>query len=71
MGQIYTNSKGEGYYLYKKASGLRGGGAVFSHYFYSPETPGLVGETASHCDLPADRETVENPNNGLPFVRKK
>ena len=70
MGQIYTNSRGEDYYLYRKTSELKGGPS-FSHYFYSDATPDMIEETASHCDLPDDRETVEDPDNGLPYVRKK
>ena len=74
MGYTYTNSRGETFYLFVKTSEFRDENKKthsVTHYFYSldkqPETAGY----ATACEMPDGYETFENPENGLPFVRKK
>ena len=64
MAYTYTNSKGVVYCLNCKEVTLRGGHKQMSYYFSKDERP-------EACDLPSDREVVENPRNGVPFTRKK
>ena len=64
MSYTYTNSRGVKYYLNGSESTLRGGHKHMSYYFSKEQRP-------TACDLPSDREPVENPRNGVPFLRKK
>lgn len=63
----YENSKGVSYYLFKKEVELRGG-RMQTIYFLSKSDTSEKGEP---CDLPEDREPVENPKNGFVTLKKK
>lgn len=64
MGYSHTNSKGVTYYLHSKDVVLRGGKEQTIYYFAKDERD-------NNCDLPAEREVVENPRNGFLVVKKK
>ncbi len=63
MGYSHTNSKGVTYYLHSKDVILRGGKEQTIFYFAKDERDNT-------CDLPKDREVVENPRNGFLVVKK-
>lgn len=62
----HTNSKGVTYYLHKKEVELKGGRKQVIYFFAKSE-----GGKGEPCDLPADREVVENQRNGFLILRKK
>lgn len=64
MAYSHTNSKGVTYYLHSKDVVLRGGKKQTIYYFAKDER-------SNACDLPSDREVVENPRNGFLVVKKK
>lgn len=64
MSYVHTNSKGVQYHLNCQESELRGGHKQMT-YFFSKDA------RATACDLPSDREVVENKVNGVPFLRKR
>ena len=64
MAYSHTNSKGVTYYLHSKDVVLRGGKEQTIYYFAKDERDNA-------CDLPADRQVVENPRNGFLVVKKK
>lgn len=66
MAYTHTNSKGVTYYLHKKDVVLRGGKEQTIYFFAKEE-----GGKGEPCDLPDDREVVENPRNGFLTLRKK
>ena len=66
MGYVHTNSKGVSYYLHSKDVTLRGGKQQTIYFFAKEE-----GGKGTPCDLPEDREVVENPRNGFLTLRKK
>lgn len=66
MGYIYTNSEGQTFYLNQKEVHPPSFKKPFTVYFFS-----LENRPEMACDLPDDKEPVENPHNGLPFVRAK
>ncbi|MCY3804495.1 MAG: hypothetical protein OXF85_01335 [Candidatus Saccharibacteria bacterium] len=65
MGYSHKNSKGITYYLNKGQSKLTGGYSAPIYYFSGKPKS----ETA--CDLPNTHKVVENPRNGVPFLKKK
>ena len=70
MGHVYVNSRDETYHLNKKISTLKGGSS-FTHYFYTGPESEYPPNPETVCEMPDGYETLENPENGLPFVRKK
>jgi hypothetical protein len=64
MGYIHTNAKGIEYHLNTKEVTLRGGRLSRIYYFSKDDR-----DTA--CDLPDDREVVENPHSGFLALKKK
>ena len=64
MAYSHTNSKGVTYWLHSKDVTLRGGKEQTIYYFAKDQRDNA-------CDLPADREVVENPRNGFLVVKKK
>lgn len=66
MAYQHTNSKGVTYHLHSMDVVLRGGKEQ-TIYFFAKATGGK----GTPCDLPDDREVVENPKNGFLILRKK
>lgn len=64
IGYVYTNAKGDKYYLNSKEVQLNPRVKSTIFYFSKNEMP-------EGCELPADREVAENPKNGFPIVRRK
>ena len=65
MGYSQTNSRGVTLYLNSKETTLNGGYKNTIYYFSKKPMP------ATACDLPSDREVVENARNGMLFTRRK
>lgn len=63
MNYTHTNSKGVTYHLNSKEVTLRGGKKQVIYYFSKDER-----DTA--CELPADKQVVENPRNGFLTIKK-
>ena len=70
MGYVYVNSRGKTYHLNKKISTFKGSSS-FTHYFYTGPEGKYPPNPATVCEMPDGYETLENPKNGQPFVRKK
>lgn len=63
----HTNNKGITYYLRQQEVTLRGNKPQTIYFF----TKTAEGGKGTPCDLPADREVVENPRNGFLTLKKK
>ncbi|MYB39752.1 hypothetical protein F4X86_00445 [Candidatus Saccharibacteria bacterium] len=64
MSYVYKNSKGVDWYLNCKEVTLKGG-QTQKIYFFSKD------QRDTGCDLPADKQVVENAANGFPICKNK
>ena len=67
MAYSITNSKGITYYLHKSEVTLRGGKPQTIYFFTKTENGGK----GTPCDLPEDRQVIENPRNGVVTLSKQ
>lgn len=68
MPYIHRNNKGVYYHLRKSEVKLRGE-KMQTIYFFTKAT--AYNPKGIACELPDDREVVENPRNGFLTLRKK
>ena len=65
MGYVYKNSKGVDWHLNCKDVTLKGG-KTYTIYFFSKDS-----RSATACDLPDNKQVVENAANGFPICKNK
>ena len=61
----HTNSKGNNYYLNSKDVTLKSTGRVQTIYFFSKDS------RSTGCDLPSNKQVIENSKTGLPMLKNK
>ena len=65
MSYLFTNSKGNTYYLNSKDVTLKSTGRVQTIYFFSKDS------RSTGCDLPSNKQVIENSKTGLPMLKNK
>ncbi len=61
---VISQKTGATYYLHSKDVPLKNTGKVQTIYFFAKKEEGSI-------ELPDNREVIENPRSGLPFLKKK